>query len=119
MLQGIPLRTATAALGKGVDDLDEGGSVFCQPFRCGDVGELGVGLQVMEHGVLEDGAADGDAEGLAESAEEGEHGDGEGHVAFGGGGLDGEGDGWEEDAQTDAGDEVNEDPGDGGGGDVE
>lgn len=65
--------------------------------------------------VLEDGAADGDADGLAEGPEEAEHGDGEGEVAVRGRGLDGLRHAGEEHAEADAADEVEEDPGDGGG----
>ena len=48
--------------------------------------------------VLEDGAADGDTEGLAEGAEERVHADGPGEVGGSGGGLDCEGEAGEEGA---------------------
>ncbi len=53
--------------------------------------------------------------GLAEGAEEGEHGDCEGEVCVGGGGLDREHHAWEEHACSETDDEVEEDPGRGGG----
>ncbi len=64
---------------------------------------------------MEDDTTDGDADGLAEAAEEGEHGGGDGDVFWRGGGLDSEGHGRKEQADADARDEHQEDPGWGGG----
>ena len=75
--------------------------------------QLGVDL------VLKDDAADGDAERLAEGAEEGEESDGEGDVLVADGGLQTEVHGGEEDAGAEAGDDVEEDPARDGGVDVE
>lgn len=81
--------------------------------------ELRVGHEVLLHLVLEDDAADGDAQGLAEGAEEAEHGDGEGEVLVRAGGLQLELQRGEEDAEAEAGDQVDEDPLRDGGVDVE
>lgn len=70
----------------------------------------GVVEEVLVHLVLEDDAADRDADGLAQGAEEAEHADGDGQVLRRGGGLDCEAEGGEKDAEADAANEVEEDP---------
>ena len=77
-------------------------------------GERGVGEEELFHLVLEDGTADGDAEGLAKGAEERVHCDGEGEVGVRGRGLDGKGHAGKEDAGAEATDQVEEDPFNGG-----
>lgn len=75
--------------------------------------------EFLLHGVLEDGPADCDADGLPEGAEEGEHSDGEGEVAVRGGGLDRKRHAGEEHAGAEARDKVQENPAYGGGVHVE
>ena len=104
-LQAIRIRLADLLLhepfGHRVDDLDQTGRIA--RVRRSHGRQVGIGQEVGVHLVLEDDAADGDAEGLAESAEEGEHGDGEGEVGGFGGRLHGEGHAGEEDAEPEAG----------------
>ena len=101
-------------VGHGVDAADQRDHV--KTVRGGGAGEGRRAGQVGGHAVLEDDAADGDPDGLAEATEEGEHGGGDGDVLWRGGGLDGEGHGGEEQADADAGNEHEEDPGWGAGG---
>ena len=101
-------------VGHGVDAADEGDDV--EAVGGGGAGEGRGAGEVGGHAVLEDDAADGDADGLAEAAEEGEHGGGDGDVLGRGRGLDREGHGGEEQADADARDEHEEDPGRGAGG---
>lgn len=104
---GLQLQLGVAG-GGVLDDLDEGGGVLGQ---VGGVARVRrVRLQVGGHFVLEDDAADGDAQGLAEGAEEDEHGDGEGHVLVRAGRLQLELQPGEQDAQPEPGDQGDEDP---------
>ena len=96
-------------IGHGVDPADQRHDV--ETVRGGRAGQGGIACQVGGHAVLEDDSTDGDADGLAEATEEGEHGGGNGDVFCRGGGLDGEGHGGEEQADTDAGNEHEKDPG--------
>ncbi len=74
-------------------------------------GQERVSAQLLPDDVLEDDAADGDAERGAEAAEEGVGGDGEGDVVVLDAGLDGKGHGRVEDAEAEARGQVEEDPG--------